>query len=47
LKKSQAFAKEDPFTIHGIFQEVTIRQFLQVLPKPLMHHKTGEGKMNT
>ena len=33
LEKVQAFANEDPYTIHGVFQEVTIHPFLQVFPK--------------
>jgi len=33
LEEVQAFAKEDPYTLHGVFQEVTIHPFLQVFPK--------------
>jgi hypothetical protein len=33
LAEAQAFAKNDPYTIHGVFQEVTIHPFLQVFPK--------------
>jgi uncharacterized protein len=33
LEEVQAFANEDPYTIHGVFQEVTIHPFLQVFPK--------------
>jgi uncharacterized protein len=35
LEEVQAFAKEDPYTIHGVFQEVNIHPFLQVFPKPV------------
>jgi len=33
LEEAQAFAKDDPYTIHGIFKDVTIHPFLQVFPK--------------
>jgi hypothetical protein len=33
LEEVQAVANEDPYTIHGVFQEVTIHPFLQVFPK--------------
>ena len=33
LEEVQAFANEDPYTIHDVFQEVTIHPFLQVFPK--------------
>jgi uncharacterized protein YciI len=33
LEEVQTFAKEDPYTIHGVFQEITIHPFLQVFPK--------------
>lgn len=33
LEEVQMFVKDDPYTIHGVFQEVTIHPFLQVLPK--------------
>lgn len=33
LEEVQAFANEDPYTIHGVFQEVNIHPFLQVFPK--------------
>ena len=32
LEEVQTFAKEDPYTIHGVFQEVTVHPFLQVFP---------------
>jgi uncharacterized protein len=35
LEEVQAFAKEDPYTIHGIFEEITIHPFLQVYPQSL------------
>ena len=33
LEEVQAFANDDPYTLHGVFQEVTIHPFLQVFPK--------------
>ncbi len=33
LEEVQAFAKDDPYTLHGVFQEVTIHPFLQVFPR--------------
>lgn len=33
LEEVRAFANEDPYTIHGVFQEITIHPFLQVFPK--------------
>ncbi len=33
LEEVQAFAKDDPYTLHGVFHEVTIHPFLQVFPK--------------
>ena len=36
LEEVRAFTKEDPYTLHGIFQKVTIHPFLQVFPKPIM-----------
>jgi len=41
LEEVQAFAKEDPYTIQGIFQKVTIHPFLQVFPEPIMQHTSG------
>lgn len=35
LEEVQAFAREDPYAIHGIFQEITIHPFLQVFPRSL------------
>ena len=32
LDEVQTFANEDPYTIHGVFQEVTVHPFLQVFP---------------
>lgn len=33
LEEAQTFANEDPYTIHGIFQEVTVHPFKQVFPQ--------------
>lgn len=33
FEEVQAFAKEDPYMIHGVFQEVTVHPFLQVFPR--------------
>ena len=33
FEEVRTFTKEDPYTIHGVFQEVTIHPFLQVFPK--------------
>lgn len=33
LEEVQAFTKEDPYTLHGVFQEVTIHPFLQMFPQ--------------
>ncbi len=33
LEEVQIFAKEDPYMIHGVFQEVTVHPFMQVFPQ--------------
>ncbi len=33
LEEVEAFTREDPYTIHGIFREVTIHPFEQVFPQ--------------
>lgn len=33
LEEVQAFAQEDPYRIHGVFQEVTVHPFTQVFPQ--------------
>jgi uncharacterized protein YciI len=33
FEEVQAFAKEDPYMIYGVFQEVTVHPFLQVFPR--------------
>ena len=33
LAEAEAFAHEDPYTIHGVFQQVEIHPFDQVFPK--------------
>ena len=32
LEEAQAFAQNDPYMIHGVFQEVTVHPFTQVFP---------------
>ncbi len=33
IDEVQAFTKEDPYMIHGVFQEVTVHPFKQVFPQ--------------
>ncbi len=33
LEEAQRFAREDPYTIHGIFERVEVHPFIQVFPK--------------
>ncbi|WP_454064518.1 YciI family protein [Candidatus Nitrospira salsa] len=33
LAEAEAFAQEDPYTIHGVFQHVEVHPFTQVLPE--------------
>ncbi len=33
IEEVQAFAKEDPYMIHGVFQDVTVHPFKQVFPQ--------------
>jgi uncharacterized protein YciI len=33
LEEAQRFAREDPYTVHGVFERVEVHPFLQVLPK--------------
>lgn len=33
IEEVQAFAKEDPYMIHGVFQEVSVHPFKQVFPQ--------------
>lgn len=35
LVEAERFAHEDPYTIHGVFQEVEIHPFAQVFPNGL------------
>ena len=32
-EEAELFARNDPYTIHGVFQRVEIHPFMQVLPK--------------
>jgi uncharacterized protein YciI len=32
-EEAEQFARQDPYTIHGVFQRVEIHPFMQVLPK--------------
>ncbi len=34
LDEAERIAREDPYTIHGVFQRVEVHPFTQVLPKP-------------
>ena len=33
LAEAQSFASEDPYLVHGVFQNVEVHPFLQVLPE--------------
>jgi uncharacterized protein YciI len=33
LEEAQQFAREDPYTVHGIFERVEVHPFTQVFPK--------------
>lgn len=33
LAQAEAFAREDPYTVHGVFQRVEVHPFLQVFPR--------------
>ncbi|MEP6887695.1 MAG: YciI family protein [Nitrospirales bacterium] len=33
LAEAEAFAKEDPYTLNGVFERIEIHPFTQVLPK--------------
>ena len=33
MEEVQAFAKDDPYIIHGVFQEFTVHPFTQVFPR--------------
>lgn len=32
-KEAEEFARNDPYTIHGVFDRIEIHSFMQVLPK--------------
>ncbi|TKB80840.1 MAG: hypothetical protein E8D45_02495, partial [Nitrospira sp.] len=32
LHEAQAFAQQDPYTVHGVFARVEVHPFMQVLP---------------
>ncbi len=34
IEDAQAFAREDPYSIHGVFARVDVHPFTQVLPYP-------------
>ena len=40
IEEVQNFAKEDPYMVHGVFQEVTVHPFLQVFPQESDSGKT-------
>jgi uncharacterized protein YciI len=33
LGDAQQFAREDPYTVHGVFERVDVHPFIQVFPK--------------
>jgi uncharacterized protein YciI len=33
-EEAERFARNDPYTVHGIFERVEVHPFMQVLPKP-------------
>ncbi len=33
LAEAEQFAREDPYTVHGVFERVEVHPFMQVLPK--------------
>lgn len=33
-EEAERFARNDPYTVHGIFERVEVHPFLQMLPKP-------------
>jgi uncharacterized protein YciI len=33
LEEAEAFAREDPYTVHGVFERVEVHPFLPVFPK--------------
>lgn len=34
MKEAEEFARQDPYTIHGVFERLEIHPFMQVFPKP-------------
>ena len=34
LEEAQKFAREDPYTVHRVFERVEVHPFAQVFPKP-------------
>ena len=33
LEEAQEFARQDPYTVHGVFERLEIHPFMQVFPK--------------
>ncbi|MBI4400795.1 MAG: YciI family protein [Nitrospirae bacterium] len=33
LEEAEAFAKEDPYTVNGVFERIEVHPFMQVFPK--------------
>lgn len=33
LEEAEQFAREDPYTVHGVFERVEVHPFLQIFPK--------------
>jgi len=34
IEEARTFAREDPYTVHGVFERVEVHPFTQVFPKP-------------
>lgn len=38
LEEAEAFANEDPYKVHGVFERVEVHPFMQVFPKDRQAH---------
>jgi uncharacterized protein len=45
LEEVQAFANEDPYTIHGVLKKSPFIPFYRCFPKPMIRHDTGKRKV--
>jgi uncharacterized protein len=43
LAEAEALAKEDPYTVHGVFERIEVHPFAQVLPKENTSGRTERG----